>query len=37
MPALGAIDLGLSLFYSALLLLLIVLSFISLSRRKTRD
>jgi hypothetical protein len=37
MPALGAIDLGLSLLYSALLLLLILLSFVSLTRRNTRD
>jgi hypothetical protein len=36
MPSLGAIDLGLSLLYSALLLLLIVLSFLSLTRRNTR-
>jgi hypothetical protein len=37
MPALGTVDVALSLFYSALLLALIVLSYLSLTRRDTRD
>ena len=34
---LGAVDLGLSLFYSALFVLVVVISYLSLSRRKTRS
>ena len=37
MPALGGVDLGLSLFYSALLIALLVLSYLTLSRRTPRD
>jgi len=37
MSWLGPVDLGLSLFYSALLIVLIVLSYVSLTRRNTRD
>jgi hypothetical protein len=34
---LGAIDLGLSVFYSAVFVLVVVISYLSLSRRKTRS
>jgi hypothetical protein len=34
---LGAVDLGLSLFYSALLIALLVLSYLSISKRNSRD
>jgi len=36
-PGLGTIDLGLSLFYSALLIALLVLSYLALKRRNTPD
>jgi hypothetical protein len=36
-PALGAFDLGLSLFYSALLIVVLVLTYLSFSRRNMRD
>jgi hypothetical protein len=34
---LGALDLGLSVFYSVLLLGVLLLTYLSFSRRKTRD
>jgi hypothetical protein len=34
---LGAIDVGLSVFYSALFVVVLVVSYLSLSRRKTRN
>lgn len=37
MPTLGALDLGLSLLYSALLIAVLVLSYLSLTRRNPRD
>jgi hypothetical protein len=37
MPALGGVDLGLSVFYFALLIALLVLSYLTLSRRTPRD
>jgi hypothetical protein len=37
MAGLGAVDLGLSLFYSALLLVVLALSYLSLNRRSTRE
>jgi hypothetical protein len=37
MPGLGVLDLGLSVFYSLLLLAVLALSYLSLSRRNRRD
>ena len=36
-PQLGALDLGLSIFYTVLLLVVLLLTYLSFSRRKTRD
>jgi hypothetical protein len=36
-PQLGALDLGLSIFYTVLLLAVLLLTYLSFSRRKRRD
>ena len=37
MPGLGAIDLGLSMFYAVLLIAVLLATYLSLTRRNSRD